>query len=102
MLLAGVTDYSAQTFDPGQRSDPVRALAGAPDGILRILLAHQPRSSVAAAAAGFDLQLSGHTHGGQICLRPARKRLVEITAIVDPGRVQKSRERVGVAVGVVS
>jgi hypothetical protein len=65
LLLAGVTDYSAQTFDPGQRSDPVRALAGAPDGILRILLAHQPRSSVAAAAAGFDLQLSGHTHGGQ-------------------------------------
>jgi predicted MPP superfamily phosphohydrolase len=65
LLLAGVTDYSAQTFDPGQRSDPVRALAGAPAGILRILLAHQPRSSVAAAAAGFDLQLSGHTHGGQ-------------------------------------
>ena len=65
LLLAGVTDYSAQTFDPGQRSDPVRALAGAPDGIVRVLLAHQPRSSVAAAAAGFDLQLSGHTHGGQ-------------------------------------
>jgi predicted MPP superfamily phosphohydrolase len=29
------------------------------------LLAHQPRSAPAAAAAGFDLQLSGHTHGGQ-------------------------------------
>jgi len=32
---------------------------------VRILLAHQPRSAPAAAAAGFDLQLSGHTHGGQ-------------------------------------
>ncbi len=42
------------------------ALAGAPaDAAPRILLAHQPRSAAAAAAAGFDLQLSGHTHGGQ-------------------------------------
>eukprot|EP01036_Dinobryon_divergens_P054351 gene54351-72631_t len=30
-----------------------------------VLLAHQPRSAAAAALAGFDLQLSGHTHGGQ-------------------------------------
>ncbi len=30
-----------------------------------MLLAHQPRSATAAADAGFDLQLSGHTHGGQ-------------------------------------
>ena len=29
------------------------------------ILAHQPRSAPAAAEAGFDLQLSGHTHGGQ-------------------------------------
>jgi len=31
----------------------------------RILLAHQPASYAAASAAGFDLQLSGHTHSGQ-------------------------------------
>jgi predicted MPP superfamily phosphohydrolase len=30
-----------------------------------VLLAHQPRTAAAAADAGFDLQLSGHTHGGQ-------------------------------------
>jgi len=30
-----------------------------------VLLAHQPRSAPAAASAGFDLQISGHTHGGQ-------------------------------------
>ena len=46
-------------------SDPAAALAGSPPGLLRILLAHQPRSAAAAEAAGFHLQLSGHTHGGQ-------------------------------------
>ncbi len=67
LVLAGVTDVSAHHFDPAQRSDPQRAIAGAPaDAAVRVLLAHQPRSAEAAAAAGFDLQLSGHTHGGQI------------------------------------
>ena len=66
LVLAGVNDYSAHHFDPTHRSDPVRALLGAPpDAGVRILLAHQPRSAQAAADAGFDLQLSGHTHGGQ-------------------------------------
>ncbi|NRF68316.1 metallophosphoesterase [Aquincola sp. S2] len=67
LVLAGVTDHSAHHFDPRERSDPRRALAGAPaDAALRVLLAHQPRSAAAAAEAGFDAQLSGHTHGGQI------------------------------------
>ena len=66
LVVAGVTDYSAHHFNPAQRSDPQAALAGAPaDAGARILLAHQPRSAAAAATAGFDLQLSGHTHGGQ-------------------------------------
>ena len=66
LLVAGVTDYSAHRFDERQRSDPAVAIAGAPAGVgAKILLAHQPRSAPAAAAAGFDLQLSGHTHGGQ-------------------------------------
>lgn len=64
-VLAGVTDFSAGAFDAAQASDPDAALAGSPPDLLRILLAHQPRSATAAAAAGFDLQLSGHTHGGQ-------------------------------------
>ena len=55
-----------RTAIPSHRSDPRAALAGAPPGAaVRMLLAHQPRSAPAAAAAGFDLQLSGHTHGGQ-------------------------------------
>ncbi|HTJ17973.1 MAG TPA: metallophosphoesterase [Steroidobacteraceae bacterium] len=66
IVVAGVTDYSAHHFDPKHRSDPVVALRGAPaSAAVRILLAHQPRSAEAAAEAGFDLQLSGHTHGGQ-------------------------------------
>jgi predicted MPP superfamily phosphohydrolase len=66
LLLAGVTDYSAHHFDESHRSDPHAALAGAKSTVgAKVLLAHQPRSAVAAADAGFDLQLSGHTHGGQ-------------------------------------
>ena len=65
-IVAGVTDYGAHHFDPAHRSDPLAAIAGAPpDAGVRMLLAHQPRSAPAAADAGFDLQLSGHTHGGQ-------------------------------------
>jgi predicted MPP superfamily phosphohydrolase len=66
LVLAGVTDYNAGYFERSHRSDPEAALRGAPrDAALKILLAHQPRSAFAAAAAGYDLQLSGHTHGGQ-------------------------------------
>ncbi|MEP6964892.1 MAG: metallophosphoesterase, partial [Polaromonas sp.] len=65
LVLAGVTDFNAGHFDPAHRSSPAAALLGAPPQAVRVLLAHQPRSAAAAAAAGFDLQLSGHTHGGQ-------------------------------------
>ena len=65
ILLAGVTDYRAGRFFDSHRSDPERAAGGAPTVDLKVLLAHQPRSIFAAAKAGFDLQISGHTHGGQ-------------------------------------
>jgi len=66
LVVAGITDYTAPNFDPSHHSDPLRALAGAPlDIVFKLLLAHQPRSAHAAAQAGFTLQLSGHTHGGQ-------------------------------------
>jgi len=66
VVVAGVADFSAHHFDESHRSDPVAAMAGAPVGArMRLLLAHQPRSAAAAAGAGFHLQLSGHTHGGQ-------------------------------------
>jgi predicted MPP superfamily phosphohydrolase len=65
ILLAGVTDYTASTMVPGHVSDPHKAIKGAPDSAVKILLAHQPKNIFKAAEAGFDLQLSGHTHGGQ-------------------------------------
>jgi predicted MPP superfamily phosphohydrolase len=65
LAVAGVTDYSAQYFDPSHASDPGAAAAGMPQHLTKVLLAHQPRSASSAAKAGYDLQLSGHTHGGQ-------------------------------------
>jgi len=57
--LAGVDDSSAG-------EDVPRALAGRDPAIPVVLLAHHPRTIHRAAAAGCDLQLSGHTHGGQL------------------------------------
>ena len=66
LVVAGVTDYTAAHFDAAHASDPQGALDNAPPLVrTRLLLAHQPRSAPAAAEAGYQLQLSGHTHGGQ-------------------------------------
>ncbi len=65
LLLAGVTDYRGGNFLHAHRSDPIKSVAGAPEADVKILLAHQPKSIFDAARAGFDLQISGHTHGGQ-------------------------------------
>ncbi|MEX1276360.1 MAG: metallophosphoesterase [Bacteroidota bacterium] len=65
MVLAGVTDYSGGTFLPHHQSDPAKAMEGAPADMVKILMAHQPRSLYAAEPLGFDLILTGHTHGGQ-------------------------------------
>ena len=65
LLVAGVNDYRAHKILPSHRSDPAAALAGAPDCDARVLLAHQPGSCLDAREQQFDLQLSGHTHGGQ-------------------------------------
>ena len=65
IVIAGVTDHSAGNIRPEHQSDPGKALEGAPKQAVKILLAHQPASYKGASAAGFDLQISGHTHGGQ-------------------------------------
>ncbi len=62
--LAGVNDVAGE-----ERSDPPdfdRALAGTVSSRPTILLAHQPVQVQEAAVRGVDLQLSGHTHGGQM------------------------------------
>jgi predicted MPP superfamily phosphohydrolase len=66
IVLAGVTDSSGGDFLPHHASDPMKAIEGAPSDTVKILLAHQPRSLYAALPLGFDLQISGHTHGGQL------------------------------------
>lgn len=65
LILAGVTDYSGGGFAKEHFSDPHKALAGAPDNLAKILLAHQPKNIFEAAKAGYDYVISGHTHGGQ-------------------------------------
>ena len=63
--LAGVDDHGAAGY-PGHGEDLARATAGRDPGRALVLLAHQPRQVHRAKQHGVDLQLSGHTHGGQI------------------------------------
>lgn len=65
LLMAGVTDFRAGGFIKEHVSDPYLAIKDAPATDYKILLAHQPKSLHSAALAGYDLQISGHTHGGQ-------------------------------------
>jgi predicted MPP superfamily phosphohydrolase len=64
-VVGGVTDHGQGRYVEGHASDPHKAIAGAPADAFKLLLAHQPASAKEAAKAGFHLQLSGHTHGGQ-------------------------------------
>ncbi|MFF9672374.1 metallophosphoesterase [Streptomyces eurythermus] len=67
LVVAGVDDVTAESSGlAGHRAHLAGALDGADPGLPVLLLAHQPKFVDRAAAAGIDLQLSGHTHGGQI------------------------------------
>ncbi|MCH5674448.1 metallophosphoesterase [Streptomyces gilvus] len=67
LVLAGVDDVTAESSGlAGHRAHLAGALDGADPDLPVLLLAHQPKFVDRAAAAGVDLQLSGHTHGGQI------------------------------------
>ena len=63
LLVGGVDDYSCGRH--GGVTDPALAMRGAPPHDYSVLLAHQPKSCYEASAAGWRLQVSGHTHGGQ-------------------------------------
>jgi len=62
--LAGVNDVTGKA--QGDGPDMERALAGRDTSTPVVMLAHQPVQAVQAAKLGVDLQLSGHTHGGQM------------------------------------
>ncbi|MGW9438726.1 metallophosphoesterase [Streptomyces sp. NPDC055607] len=67
LVVAGVDDVTAESSGlAGHRAHLAGALRGADPDLPVLLLAHQPKFVDRAAAAGIDLQLSGHTHGGQI------------------------------------
>jgi predicted MPP superfamily phosphohydrolase len=65
VLVGGVTDETGGLFVRGHAPDFERAAATDESPSVKILLAHRPTGHARAERAGFDLQLSGHTHGGQ-------------------------------------
>jgi predicted MPP superfamily phosphohydrolase len=67
LVIAGIDDRTAAgSGNPGHRADPAAALSGADPELPVLMLAHQPKQVTQVAEHGADLQLSGHTHGGQI------------------------------------
>jgi predicted MPP superfamily phosphohydrolase len=64
--LAGVDDHHGSLFEPDGGEDVARALAGRDPERAVVLLAHDPTTFKRASRLDVDLQLSGHTHGGQI------------------------------------
>ena len=66
LILAGVTDYTAHRILPKHKTDPLKAIQDCEVDGCKIVLAHQPRSIYKVAEVGYDLQISGHTHGGQL------------------------------------
>ncbi|MGY0498555.1 metallophosphoesterase [Nocardia sp. FBN12] len=64
LVVAGIDDPTADV--PGHGPDLPAALAGADPALPVVLLAHQPKQVADSSAAGVELQISGHTHGGQI------------------------------------
>jgi hypothetical protein len=65
LLIGGVIDFAARMSDPDARPRPDLATDGDAQPAFRLLLAHNPKIAPLSEKAGFDLQLSGHTHAGQ-------------------------------------
>jgi predicted MPP superfamily phosphohydrolase len=75
--VAGVDDTWSR------RDDVQAALAGRPDGVFTLLLAHDPNLFPQAVEAGVDLTLSGHTHGGQLAV-PWLNRRLSLARVITP------------------
>lgn len=65
LVIGGTEDFQARHDDPPGGPDLERTFSGAPIDAFRILLAHQPNVVKQIGSQGVDLQISGHTHGGQ-------------------------------------
>ena len=67
IVFAGIDDRTAASSgETGHGADLPAALADTDANTPIVLLAHQPKQVATAAQGGVDLQISGHTHGGQI------------------------------------
>ncbi|WP_024796313.1 metallophosphoesterase [Tomitella biformata] len=90
--IAGIHDYSAP--EPYQPDLPA-ALAGSDPNSFVLLLAHEPRQAQEASDLGVDLQVSGHTHGGQMWpinyLVPLQQPMVEGLGTVGDTTLYTSR-----------
>lgn len=65
VYLAGIPDYQ-MVYSISDAADVVRALSSAQDKDYKILLSHRPNFIDKMPEKMVDLQISGHTHGGQI------------------------------------
>ena len=65
IMITGIPDRGGGHFSSFHKTDMEKAMGGMNPSDLKILLAHQPKDVEHALKYGFDLQLSGHTHGGQ-------------------------------------
>ena len=79
--------------------DIPRAAGQCPPRLPRILLSHSPQVAPAAREAGFSFMLSGHTHGGQVCL-PGGRSILKMEDIPLP--LFRGRWRVGSLIGYTS
>jgi predicted MPP superfamily phosphohydrolase len=88
--LLGVDDLWARDNVGGHGPDLGRALSMVRPDLATVLLAHQPRFAEVASKSGIDLQLSGHTHGGQINpgFRPLDLFVRYVAGRYDVGRTQ--------------
>ena len=83
IYIAGLDDSHYYDAD-----DLELAGKGITDGAFKIMVCHSPERYIEAADAGYSLYLSGHTHGGQVCLPGG---LALVTAATVPRRLVKGR-----------
>ncbi len=90
LAIAGLEEDTAARFKE-QGPDLDKALSGIPKDMPTVLLYHQPKRFPDAVARGVDLQLSGHTHAGQI---PPMDLLVWLTYAYPSGLYRLGRSHI--------
>jgi len=95
--LAGLSDFAAQR--PELRPDVARALAGKPQSMLPIVIAHQPKAFDEARARRIPLTIVAHTHGGQLGIRALHWTLAGVFLPFDMGLYRRGASQLYVNTG---